>query len=55
MKKLFLLILLTSCISQNGNYKNNDTLNFNKDLGFDEFKELLIKYSELTPYPNIDK
>ena len=55
MKKLFLLIFLTSCISQNDIFRNNNTLDFNKDLSFEEFNKLLIKYSELNPYPNIDK
>ena len=55
MKKLFLLLFLISCASPNYNYKaNNVVLDFDKDLSFDELSELIIKYAEISPYPNID-
>ena len=56
MKKLFLFLFLMSCASpdlnNNAQYK---TLIFDDNLTFDEFKDLLHKYSETAPYPNIDK
>ena len=56
MKWLFLFIFLISCTSPNLNYNiKNEILDFNKDLTFDEFNELLIKYVKTTSYPNIDK
>jgi len=55
MKKLFLFLFLISCSSPNYNYNvKNEVLDFNKDLTFDEFSELLIKYAEISTYPNID-
>ena len=55
MKKLFLFLFLISCSSPNYNYNvKNEVLDFNKDLTFDEFNELLIKYAEISTYPNID-
>ena len=32
----------------------NEILDFNNNLTFDEFNELLIKYAKSNPYPNID-
>jgi hypothetical protein len=57
MKKLLILFLfLFSCGSLNSNNnKNNEILNFNQDLSFNEFKELLDKYSKITGYPNINE
>jgi hypothetical protein len=56
MKKLIFLLFLTSCFASNENYnKNNVTLNFNDDLSFEEFKNLLEEYSKISSYPNIDK
>ena len=56
MKKIFLFFFLISCSSKNLNYDTkNEILNFNKDLTFDEFNMLLIKYAEIAPYPNIDR
>ena len=56
MKWLFLFIFLMSCTSPNSNYNvKNEILNFNKDLTFDEFKELLIEYANTNPYPDIDQ
>jgi hypothetical protein len=56
MKKLFLFLFLISCSSSEFNFDvKNEILDFNKDLTFDEFNELLIKYAETTSYPNIDQ
>ena len=56
MKKLLILFFLVSCASPNSNIGTNNTkLNFDKDLSFDEFNELLIQYAETSPYPNIDQ
>jgi hypothetical protein len=56
MKILFLFFFLLSCASPNSNYIDNDTtFNFNKNLSFDEFNQLLIKYAERSSYPDINK
>jgi len=56
MKRLFLFLFLMSCAAPNSNYNiKNEILDFNKDLTFDEFNQLLIKYTEITPYPNIEQ
>ena len=55
MKKLFLFLFLISCAAPNSNYNaNNEVLNFNKDLTVDEFKKLIIKYAEISAYPDIN-
>ncbi len=51
MKKIFFLILLTSCTSQNS---NNSAGNIDMDVTFDEFKILLKEYDKNKGYPNID-
>ncbi len=56
MKKLLILFFLVSCSSPNSNINSNKVkLNFNEDLSFDEFNQLLIQYAETSPYPNIDQ
>ena len=56
MKKIFVFFFLISCSSPNLSYDTkNEILDFEKDLTFDEFNELLIKYAKKSPYPNIDK
>ena len=56
MKKLFLLFFLVSCASPNLNDNTiNKTFDFNKDLNFNEFNQLLIRYAETSPYPDINK
>ena len=52
MKKLFLILFLTSCSNQNF---DKLPLNFKDDLSFDEFNQLLIQYSKQSPFPDIDK
>ena len=51
MKKIIFLIFLTACTSKN---VNNNILDFNKDLSFDEFKVLLEEYNKKKGYPDID-
>ena len=51
MKKIIFLIFLTACTSKN---VNNDILDFNMDLTFDEFKVLLEEYNKKKGYPDID-
>ena len=56
IKKLLILFFLVSCASPNSNIDNNKKkLNFDKDLSFNEFNELLIQYGKVSPYPNIDQ
>jgi hypothetical protein len=56
MKKLLILFFLTSCALPNSNIStSNPKLDFNNDLSFEEFNELLIEYSKTNPYPNINK
>jgi len=56
MKKLFFFVFLISCSPLNTNHDvSNQTLDFDKDLTFDEFDRLLIEYVKISPYPNIDK
>ena len=51
MKKIIFLIFLTACTSKN---VNNNILDFNMDLTFDEFKGLLEEYNKKKGYPDID-
>ena len=53
MKKLFLFLFLISCVSPKNEIKN-ELLNFDKDLTFDEFNTLIIRYAEISAYPDID-
>ena len=50
MKKIIFLIFLTACTSKN---VNNNILDFNMDLTFDEFKVLLEEYNKKRGYPDI--
>ena len=51
MKKIIFLIFLTACTSKN---VNNNILDFNMDMTFDEFKILLEEYNKKKGYPDID-
>ena len=56
MKKVLILFFLASCTSPNLNIGTNNTnLNFDKDLSFDEFNQLLILYAKTNPYPNLEQ
>ena len=56
MKKICIFLFLISCAPQkfDDNFKVSP-LDFNNDLTFDEFKKLLIEYTKITPYPDIDE
>ena len=51
MKKIIFLIFLTACTTKN---VNNNILDFNMDLTYDEFKVLLEEYNKKKGYPDID-
>ena len=56
MRTLLILFLLASCVPPSPNVNHGNTgLNFNDDLSFDDFNQLLIQYAEKNIYPNIDK
>jgi len=56
MKRIFLFLFLISCASPNSNFNTeNKVLDFNKDLTFNEFNELITKYAEISSYPDINK
>jgi len=56
MKKLFFFFFLASCVSPNpiasSSSSNQD---FNEDLSFNDYNELLIDYAETSTYPDISK
>ena len=53
---LFLTIFMISCGYPNPTTKkSNKILNFNDSLNSQQFKDLLIEYAKINPYPNIDK
>ena len=56
MKKILILFFLTSCVSPDV-YNSHEVskLNFDDDLSFNEFNQLLIEYAKNSPYPNIDQ
>ena len=56
MKVLLILFFLTSCVSPNPNINHSNTrLDFNDDLSFDDFNNLLTEYAKTSPYPDISK
>ena len=56
MKKIILFLFIVSCSPVNKSINsNNAILDFSKDLTFDEFKKMLIKYNNISNYPDIDK
>ena len=55
MKKLFFLFLLTACSSNiMSNDLNNEVLDFDRELTFEEFRVLVDKYNNISKYPDID-
>ena len=56
IKKILILIILTSCSTQNSP-KNLNILssNFDKYLSFEDFKNILIEYANKAPYPDINE
>ena len=56
MKKIIVFFFLASCASPNLSVgASNSKLNFDKNLSFDEFNQMLIEYAKVGPYPNIDQ
>ena len=56
MKRMLIFIFLASCASPDSNVSlSNSTLDFNNELSFEKFNELLIKYSNKSPYPDINE
>ena len=51
MKKIFLIFFLISCTPNKS--LNYESLNFNRELTFNEFETLLKKYNKLKGFPNI--
>jgi len=51
VKKIFFLIFLSACASQN---LNTRAVNIDMNVTFDEFKILLKEYDKNKGYPNID-
>jgi len=51
MKKIILLIFLSSCTTQN---INNEKINFDRDMSYEEFKILLEKYDKVSEFPDIN-
>ncbi len=55
MKKLLLFFFLISCASPNLNYNDkSETFNFDQEMTFEEFNNLLFRYAKISSYPNID-
>ena len=55
MKKLFFLFLFTACsLNNTSNDLNNEILDFDRELSFEEFKVLVDKYNNISKYPDID-
>ena len=52
MKKIFFMIFLTACTSKN---INNNALDINMNITYDEFKVLLKEYDKNKGFPDIDK
>ena len=53
MRKIILFLFLISCSSNTSNNSKGMTLDFKKNLTFNEFKNLLIQYNEMSDYPNV--
>ena len=50
---MFILILLTSCVSSNVNKNNKIDYNFKSLVDFTEYKSLLNIYNKNTDYPKL--
>ena len=55
MKKIILFLFLISCSSNTFNNNKDITLDFKKSLTFNEFKNLLMQYNEISGYPNLNE
>ena len=55
-KLIFIIVLLTSCVRQDLKESNIvETIDFNKNYSFIEFKKLLEIYNDQKGYPNINE
>ncbi len=57
IKIFFFLIfyLMSSCSVKDNNKTTNEYFNFLDSLTFDQMKSMLEKYSEVSPYPNLNE
>tara|TARA_Y100000768_G_C23935543_1_gene662362 strand:+ start:956 stop:1135 length:180 start_codon:yes stop_codon:yes gene_type:complete len=57
IKIFFFLVffLLSSCSIKDDNKITNESYNFSDSLTFDQIKSMLEKYSEVSPYPNLNE
>jgi len=56
MKIVLIFIFLASCASPNPNVSlSNSKLDFNNELSFEKFNELLIEYNNKSSYPDINE
>mgnify|MGYP001333058523 CR=1 FL=1 len=54
MKRIILLLFLTSCSTQALNNQSAETnLKFNMDLSYMQYKNFLTKYNSISGYPDI--
>ena len=56
MKKFFLclVILLSSCVSQNNDNISKNDFDYSNDISFKEFELKLENYAKDNPYPNLN-
>ena len=50
-----ILYLMSSCSIKVNNKMTNDNYNFSDNLTFDQMKSMLEKYSEASPYPDLNE
>ena len=57
IKIFFFLIflLISSCSIKDNNKTTNENYNFPDSLTFDQIKSMLEKYSQVSPYPNLNE
>ena len=57
IKIFFFLVffLLSSCSIKDDNEITSESYNFSDSLTFDQIKSMLEKYSEVSPYPNLNE
>ena len=54
LRKILILFFLMSCSTPNSqNELGSDSLNFDNNLTFNEFNELLKEYAKISPYPDL--
>tara|TARA_E500000331_G_scaffold289943_1_gene285868 strand:+ start:611 stop:781 length:171 start_codon:yes stop_codon:yes gene_type:complete len=56
VKKIIFLLFVVGCSSKTLEIKDkHQSLNFDKNLSFNEFMLMLDKYNKITDYPNLDE